>query len=45
MHSGYGVSPDGKRFLVLLLDPRAIPTQINVVLNWFEELNAKVPPR
>jgi serine/threonine protein kinase/Tol biopolymer transport system component len=43
--AGYSVSPDGRRFLVQLLDPRAIPTQINVVLNWFEELNAKVPVR
>ncbi len=44
-HPGYGVSPDGRSFFVLRLDPRAIPTQINVVLNWFEELNAKVPLR
>ena len=42
LQAGYSVSPDGRRFLVLLLDPRAIPTQINVVLNWFEELRAKV---
>ena len=42
---GYSLSPDGRRFLVHLLGPRAIPTQINVVLNWFEELNAKVPVR
>ena len=42
MHAGYAVSPDGRRFLVLLLDPRAIPTQINVVLNWFEELRSRV---
>ena len=41
--SGYGVSPDGQRFLVQLPDPRALPTRINVVLNWFEELKAKVP--
>jgi serine/threonine-protein kinase len=41
----YSVSPDGRRFLVHLLDPRAVPTQINVVLNWFEELKQKVPPR
>jgi eukaryotic-like serine/threonine-protein kinase len=41
--AGYSVSPDGRRLLVLLLDPRAIPTQINVVLDWFEELKAKVP--
>jgi len=43
--AGYSVSPDGRRFLVLLLDPRAIPAQINVVLNWFEELKAKVSTR
>jgi len=41
----YSVSSDGRRFLVHLLDPRAIPTQINVVLNWFEELRTKVPAR
>jgi serine/threonine-protein kinase len=45
LHGGYDVSPDGRRFLVLLLDRRAIPTQINVVLNWFDELRAKVPVR
>jgi serine/threonine-protein kinase len=45
LQAGYSVSPDGRRFLVLLLDPRAIPTQIHVVQNWFEELKAKVPPR
>jgi eukaryotic-like serine/threonine-protein kinase len=45
IQAGYSVAPDGKRFLVLLLDPRAVPTQINVVLNWFTELEAKVPAR
>ncbi len=45
IHPGYDVSADGKRLLVQRLDPRAIPTQINVVLNWFEELNTKVPPK
>lgn len=39
--SGYAVSPDGARLFVLLLDRRAIPTQISVVLNWFEELKEK----
>jgi len=42
-HPGYDVSPDGKRFLVQQLDARATPTQINVVLNWVEELKTKVP--
>jgi serine/threonine-protein kinase len=45
IQAGYSVSPDGGRFLVLLLDPRAVPTQIDVVLNWFEELKAKAPAR
>ncbi len=39
---GYSVGPDG-RFLLLQLDPRAVPTRIDVVQNWFDELNAKVP--
>jgi serine/threonine-protein kinase len=43
-HPGYGVAPDG-RFLVQMLDSRAIPTRIDVVENWFEELKAKVPVR
>jgi hypothetical protein len=41
----YDVSPDGQRFL--MLEPseqgQAAATQINVVLNWFEELKQKVP--
>ncbi len=43
IQAGYSMSPDGRRFLVLLLDPRAVPTRINVVLDWFAELEAKVP--
>ena len=41
----YDVSPDGQRFLMLkpIEQARAAPTQINVVLNWFEELKQKVP--
>jgi Tol biopolymer transport system component len=42
----YDVSPDGQRFLMLKpaeeTSPSA-PTQINVVLNWFEELKGRVP--
>jgi serine/threonine-protein kinase len=39
----YDVSPDGKRFLMLKRDDSetAAPTQIHVVLNWFEELKQK----
>jgi Tol biopolymer transport system component len=41
----YDVSPDGQRFLMLKLNEaqEAAPTQINVVLNWFEESKQKVP--
>jgi eukaryotic-like serine/threonine-protein kinase len=42
----YAVSADGQRFLMLKPAEHAedAPTQINVVLNWFEELNRLVPP-
>jgi serine/threonine-protein kinase len=41
----YDVSPDGQRFLMLKSSESAVtaPPQINVVLNWFEELKQKVP--
>ena len=41
----YDVSPDGQRFLMLKPSEQAEagPTQINVVLNWFEELKRRVP--
>jgi tRNA A-37 threonylcarbamoyl transferase component Bud32 len=41
----YDVSPDGQRFLMLkpVEQAQAGVTQINVVLNWFEELKQKVP--
>jgi Tol biopolymer transport system component len=41
----YDVSRDGQRFLMLkpIEQAQAAPTQINVVLNWFEELKQKVP--
>jgi eukaryotic-like serine/threonine-protein kinase len=41
----YDVSPDGQSFLMLKPSEQeaAAPTQINVVLNWFEELKRRVP--
>jgi eukaryotic-like serine/threonine-protein kinase len=41
----YDVSPDGQRFLMLkpVEQAESASTQINVVLNWFEELKQKVP--
>jgi len=43
--TNYDVSADGQRFLMLkpTEQTEAPPTQINVVLNWFEELKQKVP--
>jgi eukaryotic-like serine/threonine-protein kinase len=41
----YDITPDGQRFLMLkpTEQAEAALTQINVVLNWFEELKQKVP--
>ena len=41
----FDVSSDGQRFLMIKPNEagEAAPTQINVVLNWFEELKQKVP--
>jgi serine/threonine-protein kinase len=44
--SHYSVSPDGRRFLMIkdaATDANAPPPQINVILNWFEELRRLVP--
>ncbi len=42
--SGYDVTPDGQRFLMVKAKGESdSPTQINVVLNWFEELKRLVP--
>ena len=43
--TNYDVTPDGQRFLMLKPSEagEAAPTQINVVLNWFEELKRRVP--
>ena len=41
----YSLSPDAQRFLMLkpTEQQQTSLTQINVVLNWFEELKQKVP--
>ena len=45
----YDVSPDGRRFLVLRpadnVEPKANPPQLNVVLNWGEELKRLAPAK
>lgn len=52
LQRNYDVMPDGKQLLVVLPAPsaqgdpsRTASSQINVVLNWFEELRARVPTR
>ncbi len=39
----YDVSPDGQRFVMLKGEEGSQQSQINVVLNWFEELKRLVP--
>lgn len=42
----YDVTPDGQHFVFarsLPRDPLPPVTHINLILNWFEELKAKVP--
>ena len=41
--SRYDVHPDGDRFLMVGFQEGNIPREINVVLNWFEELKERVP--
>ena len=35
--------PDGQQFLVVRYPEQTVHPQINVVLNWFEELLERVP--
>jgi serine/threonine-protein kinase len=39
----YDVTPDGRRFLMIKDAPTEQATQINVVVNWFDELKRRVP--
>jgi len=39
----YDVSTDGQRFLMIQREQDLVPTEIVVVLNWFEELKRLVP--
>ncbi len=42
--ANYDVTPDGQRFVMIQAGaPDSAATQINVVLNWFEELKQRVP--
>jgi hypothetical protein len=41
----YGVFPDGKRFLFVDNAVQPEVRELRVVLNWFEELKARVPTK
>ena len=45
----YDIAPDGERFLMIQNlqsdEGTSGPTSITIVLNWFEELKQRVPPR
>ena len=41
--NSYSVSPDGKRFLMIQRDPGSVPRQLNVILNWSDELDRLAP--
>jgi len=41
--ANYDITPEGDRFIMIKPDEESEPTQINVVLNWFEELKRRVP--
>jgi hypothetical protein len=40
----YDITPDGRHFVFTKPKPQPPATQINVVLNWFEELKRLAPP-
>ena len=39
---GYDVTPDGQRFVIMKVPEGSAPRQINVIVNWFEELRRRV---
>ena len=39
----FDVMPDGESFLMIRTAPEAIPTRIEIVLNWFDELERLAP--
>jgi hypothetical protein len=42
-HQHFDVSLDGRRFLMVRRDQDLAPPQLNIILNWSEELKARVP--
>jgi Tol biopolymer transport system component/tRNA A-37 threonylcarbamoyl transferase component Bud32 len=42
-YHSYDVSTDGKRFLMIQRDPGSVPRQLNVILDWSDDLDRLVP--
>jgi hypothetical protein len=42
LYANYDVTPDGKRFLMVKSSSQEAPAQINLVLNWLEEVKRLV---
>jgi hypothetical protein len=45
LYQQFDVSADGQRFLLILTDPAARPTRLDVIINWQEELKQRVSTR
>ena len=43
VRTNYDVTTDGQRFVMIQASEQQEVSQINVVLNWFEELKQQVP--
>ena len=43
LNAYYDVDPAGPRFLMIEPSPNAPPTQLEVTLNWFQELTERMP--
>jgi dipeptidyl aminopeptidase/acylaminoacyl peptidase len=42
LYQQFDVSADGQRFLLILTDPDARPTRLDVIINWFADLRRQV---
>jgi len=41
----YDVAPDGAHFIMVQADEAKSPTELNVIVNWLEELKGQIPAR
>ena len=41
--NAWDIAPDGKHFLMIHRDEGSVPNKLNVIFNWFAELDRTVP--